>query len=531
MRVELFAYNARQDEINKMSYAELNSAIEYYPRGLFDPLNPIFDNVFIGGANNKINMCRFEWRGLTYVCSCQVYYSTASNLYRIEGHVDPAATMYNIDGYKYCYFWFDRTPQSLSIPYEYNPSAQISPYISARKDIIGRVAVEDDSTIYYILRVGGVNKSDTNTISLDDVYIVNRTAITLIAAAFTSFSSTEAKLYSDSIKSLTKLSGFNLNDYFPSSVPIFTQPGKITLHAIANSAQSASIQFSDKVIDISGVPGADVLQITAGYASRLYKDFALNEDIYKTKYEYDLPIIFNYGNIITCSTSLTDLGISALNSGNNYNVWRVGFRVWYDIYGGCVYCAPLLRDVTGITTVWVEGMASAELPNIHSWFSVASESGVSSAEMNNAQLGIGASLLSSGISAATGNIAGTVAGVASTVTSIIDYGKMKTFGGAVGQAPGGSSGQYRSIVSNAIYIMTFSRSVTENAKAANYITGYIANLCTEGQPSEAGVYRCQRFEFSGREVTKGYPPQFIEELTAQMQNFYYLSFPTNAVAE
>lgn len=531
MLVELFVYNARADEINKMSYAEPHSNIEYFPRSLFDPLNPIFDNVFIGGTSNKINMCRFEWQGLTYVCNCQAYYITASNLYHIEGHVDPAATMYNIDGYRYCRFWFDRTPKSLSIPYEYNPSAQISPYINARKDILGRIAVEDDSTIYYILRVGGVNTSKENTISLDDVYIVNRAAITYIAAAFIGFTENEIKLYSDSIKSLTKLSGFNLADYYPTTTPIFEEPDKITLHAIANSAQSAGIRFADKVIDLTDHPDVDILKISVGCAGRLYKDFALNEDIYKSKYEYDLPIIFNYGNIITCSTSLTDLGISALNTGADYNVWRVGFRVWYDIYGGSVYCAPILRDVTGVTTLWVEGMVSAALPNIHSWFSVASETGVSAAAMNNAQIGIGSSLLSTGLSAATGNIAGAVAGVASTITSINDYNKMKTFGGAVGQSPGGASGQYRSIVSNAIYIMTFSRTVSQNDDTADYITGYVANLCTEGQPSETGVYRCQRFEFSGREVTKGYPPQFIEELSSQMQNYYYLSTPTRVIDE
>lgn len=526
MVVELFVYNSREDEINKMSYAEGHSTIEYFPRGEFDPLNPVFDNVYISGTANKINMCRFEWQGLTYVCNCQCHYITASNLYRIYGHVDPAATMYNIDGFKYCRFWFDRTPKTLSIAYEGTPTAQISPYISARKDILGRVAIEDDSTIYYLLRVGGVASSDANSISLDNVYVVNRLAIAFIKLAFKNFTEDEVKLYSDSIKSLTKLTGFKYSDHSA----WFTQSNSIELNTIINSAQDGTIQFKTKTISFpsSSYPGVVIAEPDIGAASNMYTDYALNEDIYYSKYEYNLPIIFNYGNLITCSTSLADLGIETLNTGNPYNIWRVAFRVWYDLHGGCLYCAPLLRDVTGITTLWVEGMTSAELPNVYSWFSVASETGVSSAELNNAQVGIGASLLSTGIAAGTGNIAGTISGVVSSINNINNYEKMKTYGGAVGQSPAGASGQYRSIVSNAIYIMSFSRRIEENTESANIFTGYTANYETEGQPTENGVYRCRRFVFSGREVTKGYPPAFIDELTTQMQDLYYLSSPNTA---
>lgn len=528
MQVELFVYNARPDEINKLSYAAPHSTIEYNPRGLFDPINPIFDRVAISGTANKVNMCRYTWQGLTYVCSCSVLYVESYNLYRIVGHVDPAATMYNIDGFRYCHFWIDRAPESLSIPYEPLPSAQISPYLTARKDIIGTVPIESDDDIYYILRIGGVAASQPNSISLDQIYIVNRFAIADLKYAFTQMSQDDIRLYSDSIKSVTKLTGFNLADY---SVYLTSTGGAIDLNAVINTAASAQVQFKIKTVTVSS-PGGVVYRLTPGYATFLKHDYALNSDIYYTKYEYDNPIEFNFGNIITCATTLRQLGISTLNQGQPYNVWRVGFRVWYDLYGATVYCAPIIRDPSGAVTVWVDGMTSAQLPNTHSWFSVASATGVNYGDTTASILGIASTTIGTAASAATGNIAGAAIGAIGTASAIAKYSAQQSYGGAIGQSPAGSTGQYKSIVSNAIYIITYRRAVTENTSAAERVTGYVANYYTEGiSGTPDGVYRCSRFVFSGTADTNGYPAEFVAELTAQMQNLWYKSTPTNNISE
>lgn len=527
MQIELFVYNARPDEINKLSYAAAHSTIEYNPRGLFDPLNPVFDRVTITGTANKINMCRYEWQGLTYICNCRCIFAESYSLYRIVGHIDPAATMYNIDGFRYCHFWFDRTPQSLSIPYDPLPSAQISPYIKPTKHILATVGTSSfDSTLYGV-HVGGVNTTVYDALTVSEVYIIDRVALQGLINAYRNMSSDDIKLYGNAIKHISVL---RISPTAAEKLQWFDDlDGVITLTANYDSA-TTGIQWT---ISQTGIhTGGTVYRIKSSQAQNIYRTYALNDDVYYNKYNYDSPIIFNYANEITCSTTLAQLGFGNLNSGGNMNVWRVQFRVYWDIYGDMIYCTPYLVGADGISTVWSEGMTASAISNKIEWYSALAQSGVKTADMVTSIGGIATSTISTVANAATGNYVGALSAGVSALSQSANFAQKLTAGGAVGQTPNGQSGANKIIVNNHVYITTYEREVSENTQAAERVTGYTANYYTEGISGVPdGVYRCNRFIFSGTSDTNGYPDEFKTELTDQMTSLWYKSTPTKTIEE
>lgn len=514
MRVELFAYNARQDELNKMSYAELDSIIEYYPRGRFDPVNPIFDNVFIGGTNNRINMCRFEWRGLTYVCSCQVYYSTASNLYRIEGHVDPAATMYNIDGYKYCYFWFDRTPKSLAINARLDPGGYYTGVLKRERHIPSTTVTDIWYAVHMSAPVPGLTGANRLTGGQSPTYITNAEGLNWIHDTLYGeiLSSNELKWYANSISHITTLRGV-------STTVLYRGCNSVSNFVLSAVIDSAVIGTDYKFISKTVAVPSNIMMMLYGRATA-YNDYVYNINSTIELPDYGSTITVNYGNIITQSYSLNSLGLQKLQYGESVPLSDFGFRLTWDFGSDLLYMQPIVD-----AQLLDNNVVCAELTEKTQFVSSSLSQGLKLSTIASSITGSVTPFVKTIAAPTMENAMGAISAPIESIDKIAN-------GAGTGSTTVPSGSSANAVLNNQITVDIYRQLYYSDSNIANYVSGYVSGYYSLGQPSEAGVYRCQRFEFSGREITKGYPPQFIEELTAQMQNYYYLSRPTNkAVAE
>lgn len=508
MLVELFVYNARSDEINKMSYAEPHSNIEYFPRGLFDPLNPIFDNVFISGTINKVNMCRFDWQGLTYVCSCQCFYITASNLYRIEGHIDPAATMYNIDGFKYCHFWFDRTPKALSINARLEPGGYYTGVIKRERHIPATTTTDVWYAVHMNAPIPGLVGANRLTGGQSPTYITDAAGLDWIHDTVYGeiLSSNELKWYANSISHITTLRGVSATTLYRGCASV----SSFTLSAVIDPALiGTDYKFISKNISVP----SGIMMLLYG-RNTAYNDYVYNLDTDITLCDYGSTVTVNYGNIITQSYTLNSLGLLKLQYGETVSLSEFGFRLTWDFGVDLLYMQPIVD-----AQLLDNNVVCAELTEKTPFVSSSLDNGLKLSDIASSITGAVTPFVKTIATPTIENAVGAFSAPLASIDKIIN-------GAGTGSTTTPSGTSANAVLNNQITVDIYRQLYYSDNDIAEYCTGYVSGYYSLGQPSYNGVYRCQRFEFSGREITKGYPSAFIDELKTQLQSYYYLSSPS-----